>query len=90
MTDVQSKFWNCIGGETQLKLPGDWQVVDVIRQIQSPYQVSHRADPSPLTIITFNYPCLPREGIIVKVKETTNGIERAQDAIKTDTKITKT
>ena len=71
-----------MGGETQLKLPGEWQIIDIIRQIQSPYTVSHKKDPSPITIITFNYPCLPREGITVTIRPLSNGIDRAVDAIK--------
>ena len=71
-----------MGGETQLKLLGEWQIIDIIRQIHSPYTVSYKRDPHPLTIITFNYPCLPRESITVKVRELPNGIDRAVDALK--------
>jgi len=86
----QNKFWTCIGGETQLKLPGEYQVIEIVRQIQSPYTVVHTKDPIPTTIITFNYPCLPREVISVKVREPLNGIDRAIYTIKNSiTKLTK-
>jgi hypothetical protein len=81
MIDFQHKFFSTIGGEIQLKLPGNWQIIDIIRQIHSPYTVSHKSDPKQVTVITFDYPCMPRENITVKVRELANGIERAQDVI---------
>jgi hypothetical protein len=91
---IEEKFFAMNGGEISLRMQGKWYIREIIRQVTSPYTVKHErmkdADGNDLfdnpwtwlTIITFDYPCLPREQITVRLSHSQNGIERAASTIK--------
>ena len=87
---VEEKFFAMNGGEISLTMRGKWYIVEIIRQVTSPYHVKYEKSGNDFelepwdwnTIVTFDYPCLPREQITVRLSLQQNGIERAAQTIK--------
>lgn len=73
--DNSDKYFTFNGGETFVMIPGNKQIYHVVRdKVLSKFHIQYEKDK---TKITFDYPFLPRESLLVHFNEI-NGLERAE------------
>lgn len=74
--DNSDKHFTFNGGETFIMIPGNRYIHHVIRdKVLSKFHIKYEKDK---TRITFDYPFLPRESLVVSFNES-NGLQRAEE-----------